>query len=156
MERLQGRVTGLHHERRVVGRPRDGRPAAAVHVYRFELEGRRLELRHGAALPINDGDDVVAVRGGWRSPARVYAWHNRTRGATLVEPAGPAAAMRGWLPTLPAAVLIALTVLLAGEGATAAGLVGAGLAALGAGAFALLGLRGFVEYARYRLAARLL
>lgn len=151
MERLEGRATALEHDRRVVGRPRAGREPAAVHVYRFDLDGRRVELRHGAPLPLNEGDEVVAVCGGRRAPPRVYAWHNRTWGATLVEPPGAVAAMRGWLPAVAAIALLATAAMSAG------GIVGTAIAALmtlaGAG-FALLALRGFAEYCRYRRAAR--
>ncbi len=154
MEHLRGRVDGLEHERRVVGRPRAGRPAAAVHFYRFELDGRRLELRHGAALPLNDGDEVEAVCGGRRSPLRVYAWRNHTWGATLVEPPGIAAAMRGWLPAIPAVVLMLAARALADAAGGHAMLVTAALAGVAGIASALLAVRGCAEYARYRRAAR--
>lgn len=156
MRRLQGPVSGLEHRRHDLGRGRSGRSPSAVHIYCFDVAGERVELRHGAALPLNEGDEVVAVCGGRRCPQRIYAWANRTWGATLVEPPGIAAAMRGWLPAIPAVALLALALGLSATGAGAVPLAIAGLSGLSGLALALLALRGFIEYARYRRAAALL
>ena len=149
-------MAGLAYERHEIGRGRAGRPPPVIHIYRFELTGRMVELRHGSALPLNEGDTVTVVcrpRGG---VVRAYAWVNHTWGASLVEPPGIAAAMRGWLPAIPAMLAFLLAFLLWGEGAGLPARIGAiGAAFVGAG-LAIWSLRGFIEYARYRRAARML
>lgn len=154
MERLEGSVAGLEYERHEIGRGRAGRPPPVIHIYRFALAGRAVELRHGSALPLNEGDAVTVVcrtRGG---VARAYAWVNHTWGASLVEPSGIAAAMRGWLPAIPAILSIVLASFLWGEGLPAR--IGAIVAVLAGAALSLWSVRGFLEYARYRRAARML
>lgn len=156
MERVEGMVTGLVHDRHEVGRGRAGRSAPAIHIYRFVVAGRPVELRHGAALPINDGDEVTVAIRPQGDVYRAYAWDNHTWGARLVEPRGTASAMRGWLPAIPAGLLLIPAFGLWHEGA---GLFSRAASVSAAVAVAVLGtwaVRGFIEYARYRRAARLL
>lgn len=156
MERLEGTVTALTYTRHPIGRGRPGRPVPVVHIYRFVLSDRTVEVRHGAALPLNDGDTVTAVcrvRGGIH---RAYAWANRTWGARLVEPRGMAAAMRGWLPMLPAGLFYGLAAALWSNTDGPLARTGTAFLAVVATGLALLAARGFIEYARYRRAARLL
>lgn len=154
MQRLEGPVSDLEHERHVLRPARDRLPESALHVYRFTVDGVAVELRHRAAVPLNEGDRVaVACAGG--APARVYAFANRTWGATLVEPPGVTAAMRGWLPALLAAIAVVAAV--AGLGATGwAARAGGVLAAAAALLLLRSAVRGFREYTRYRRAARAL
>lgn len=156
MVRLEGTVTGLQYERHPIGRGRPGRPAPTIHIYRFAIADRTVELRHGAALPLNDGDRISVVarpRGGIH---RAYAWANHTWGARLVEPPGLAAAMRGWLPAVPGGILLIPAFVLWHDAAGVLPRAGSVCAALGAAAFGVWSARGFMEYARYRRAARML
>lgn len=156
MERLEGTVSGLRYERHMIGRGRTGRPAPMVHIYRFAVAGRTVELRHGAALPLNDGDEVTVVarvRGGVH---RAYAWANHTWGARLVEPRGLAAAMRGWLPAIPAGLLLITASGLWRDGAGPLARITSVCAALAAVGLSIWAVRGCIEYACYRRAARLL
>lgn len=156
MERLEGTVTRLEYARYPIGRGRAGRPAPMVHIYRFVVAGRTVELRHGDALPLNEGDDVAVVTRARNGVHRAYAWVNRTWGAHLVEPRGLAAAMRGWLPAIPGGVLLIPALGLWYDGAGLLARAASVCAALGAVGFGLWAVRGFIEYARYRRAARLL
>lgn len=156
MERLEGTVTGLRYERHPIGRGRPGRPAPVIHIYRFSIAERTVELRHGTALPLNDGDHVTAVARPRGGIYRAYAWANHTWGARLVEPRGLAAAMRGWLPAIPGGLLLIPPLALWHDAAGPLARAVSICSALGAAAFGLWAARGFVEYARYRRAARLL
>ncbi|MDZ7787227.1 MAG: hypothetical protein U5K73_03555 [Halofilum sp. (in: g-proteobacteria)] len=156
MERLEGSVTGLAYERHEIGRGRAGRPPPVIHIYRFALAGRTVELRHGSALPLNEGDTVTVVCRARGGVARAYAWVNHTWGASLVEPSGIAAAMRGWLPAIPAMLAFVLAFFLWGEGAGLPARIGAIVAVLAGAGLSLWSVRGFIEYARYRRAARML
>ncbi len=156
MERLEGTVEGLAYDRHRVGRGRAGRPAPTVHIYRFLVAGQAVELRHGDALPLNDGDMVTVVARPRGGAYRAYAWDNHTWGARLVEPRGMAPAMRGWLPAIPAGVLLIPAFGLWHDGAGLLALAVSVAAGLASAAFGVWAVRGFVEYARYRRAARLL
>ena len=156
MERVEGTVTGLRYERHQIGRGRPDGPAPTVHIYRFVIADRTVELRHGAALPLNDGDRVTVVARARGGIHRAYAWANHTWGARLIEPRGVAAAMRGWLPAIPAAVLLVPALTLWRDGAGLSARVIATVAALAAAGLGIWAARGFIEYARYRRAARLL
>jgi len=156
MERIEGSVERLEYERRQVGRGRAGQSVPTIHIYRFVVAGRTVELRHGAALPLNEGDEVIVIARPSDGVYRVYAWDNHTWGARLVEPRGVAAAMRGWLPAIPAGLLLipAFGLWHAGAGLLARSV--SVTAALAAAAFGIWAVRGFIEYARYRRAARVL
>ncbi|WP_067564077.1 hypothetical protein [Halofilum ochraceum] len=156
MERVQGTVERLEYQRHQVGRGRAGRPAPTVHIYRFRVAGNTVELRHGAALPLNEGDQVTVAGRSRAGVYRAYAWDNHTWGARLVEPRGMAAAMRGWFPAIPAAVLLIPALGLWHEGAGLSARAASVTAAVAAAAFGIWAVRGFIEYARYRRAARLL
>lgn len=156
MERVQGTVEGLEYERHQVGRGRAGRPAPTVHIYRFLVGAYTVELRHGAALPLNDGDEVTVAARPRGGVYRAYAWDNHTWGARLVEPRGMAAAMRGWLPAIPAGLLLMPAFVFWHDGAGLPARAASLAAALAAAAFGIWAVRGFIEYARYRQAARLL
>ncbi len=156
MERFEGRVEGLGYERRQIGRGRAGRPAPTIHIYRFLIAGRTVELRHGAALPLNDGDEVTVAARPRGGVYRAYAWDNHTWGARLVEPRGMAAAMRGWLPAIPAGLLLIPAFGLWHDGAGLTARAASVAAAVAAAILGIWAVRGFMEYARYRRAARLL
>lgn len=156
MERVEGTVEELEYQRHQVGRGRAGRPAPTVHIYRFVVAGHTVELRHGAALPLNDGDEVAVAARPRAGVYRAYAWANHTWGARLVEPRGMAAAMRGWLPAIPAGLLLIPAFGLWHDGAGLPARAASVAAALAAAAFGIWAVRGFIEYARYRRAARLL
>lgn len=156
MERVEGAVEGLEYERHRVGRGRAGRPAPTVHIYHFLVAGQPVELRHGDALPINDGDEVTVAARPRRGVYRAYAWDNHTWGARLVEPRGMSAAMRGWLPAIPAGVLLLPAFGLWHDDAGLPARAASVCAALVAAGFGIWAVRGFIEYVRYRRAARLL
>ena len=156
MERVEGTVERLEYQRHQVGHGRAGRPAATVHIYRFRVAGKTVELRHGAALPLNEGDEVTVAGRSRGGVYRAYAWDNHTWGARLVEPRGMAPAMRGWLPAIPAAILLIPAFGFWHDGAGVLARAASLLAALAAAGFGLWAVRGFMEYARYRRAARLL